>query len=201
MKHMSSPRIAIVSANTLTAIGLESLLARMMPGVEVHLFDGTAALRDAGTEDFVHFFVSVDALMSDVPFYHGHVRRTVVLTTGDTALVPPDFHAVNVAQSEKEMLRDILKLSSGGHHAHASRAAACPSTHQVRETPLTRREAEVLRLIVMGCINKEIADRLCVSLTTVISHRKNLMEKLGIKTVSGLTIFAVMHGIVSIDEL
>jgi DNA-binding CsgD family transcriptional regulator len=45
-------------------------------------------------------------------------------------------------------------------------------------------------------MNKEIADKLGISLHTVISHRKNLTEKLGIKTVSGLTVYAMMHKLI-----
>jgi len=50
-------------------------------------------------------------------------------------------------------------------------------------------------------INKEIAGRLNISITTVITHRKNIMEKLGMKSVSALTIYAVMHGYVDINKI
>lgn len=50
-------------------------------------------------------------------------------------------------------------------------------------------------------LNKEIADRLGISLTTVISHRKNLTEKLNIRSVSGLTIYAVMNGYIEADRI
>ena len=66
---------------------------------------------------------------------------------------------------------------------------------------LSAREIEVLVLITKGLINKEIADKLNISLTTVISHRKNITEKLGIKSVSGLTIYAVMQGYVEEDRI
>lgn len=56
-------------------------------------------------------------------------------------------------------------------------------------------QIEVLILITKGLINKEIADKLHISLTTVISHRKNITEKLGIKSVSGLTVYAVMNSL------
>lgn len=52
-----------------------------------------------------------------------------------------------------------------------------------------------------GLINKEIADRLGIGLTTVISHRRNLMEKLGIRTVAGLVVYALTEGLVDPDEL
>ena len=66
---------------------------------------------------------------------------------------------------------------------------------------LSNRETEVMSLIVQGYINKEIADRLNISLATVVTHRKNIMEKLGIKSVSALTIYAVMHGYVDINKI
>jgi DNA-binding NarL/FixJ family response regulator len=66
---------------------------------------------------------------------------------------------------------------------------------------LTDREIEVMSLIAQGLINKEIADRLNIGLSTVITHRKNIMDKLGMKSVSALTIYAVMHGYVDINKI
>lgn len=60
---------------------------------------------------------------------------------------------------------------------------------------LSVREKEVLRLIAQGLINKEIADCLCISVNTVITHRKNLSQKLGIKSASGLSLYAAMNGL------
>jgi DNA-binding NarL/FixJ family response regulator len=58
-----------------------------------------------------------------------------------------------------------------------------------------------MALIVQGYINKEIAERLNISMATVITHRKNIMDKLGIKSVSALTIYAVTHGYVDINKI
>ena len=66
---------------------------------------------------------------------------------------------------------------------------------------LTPREREVLCGVVEGLINKEIAARMGVSVATVITHRKNLTEKLGTRSVSALTIFAVTHGLVRSEEI
>jgi len=64
---------------------------------------------------------------------------------------------------------------------------------------LSAREAEVLKLLVEGAANKEIADRLSISVNTVVTHRKNISQKTGIKSVAGLTIYAIVKGIISID--
>ena len=66
---------------------------------------------------------------------------------------------------------------------------------------LSDREIEVMSLIVQGFINKEIADKLNIGLSTVITHRKNIMDKLGLKSVSALTIYAVTHGYVDINTI
>jgi large subunit ribosomal protein L9 len=49
--------------------------------------------------------------------------------------------------------------------------------------------------------NKEIADKLCVSLPTVITHRKNITDKLGIKSVSALTVYALTHGLTKVEDI
>ena len=61
---------------------------------------------------------------------------------------------------------------------------------------LSAREKDVLRLIAGGKINKEIADELCISINTVITHRKNISTKLGIKSASGLSLYAMMNGLI-----
>jgi len=66
---------------------------------------------------------------------------------------------------------------------------------------ISPRELEVLKLIASGLLNKEIADRLNISLNTVLSHRKNITAKLGIKTVSGLIFYCISHGYISADEI
>ncbi|MBE6309857.1 MAG: hypothetical protein E7080_02235 [Bacteroidales bacterium] len=61
---------------------------------------------------------------------------------------------------------------------------------------LSKREIDVLKLIVSGYLNKQIADELNISINTVLTHRKNLTAKLGIKSVSGLSVYAMMNGLI-----
>jgi len=69
------------------------------------------------------------------------------------------------------------------------------------DTELTKREIEVLQLITKGHSNKEIADQLFVSTHTVISHRKNISEKTGIKSASGMTMYAILKKIIDVNEI
>jgi len=61
---------------------------------------------------------------------------------------------------------------------------------------LTPRETEILKLIVKGYLNKEIADELNISHNTVLTHRKNIIAKTGIKTVPGLTFYCIRNGLI-----
>lgn len=96
------------------------------------------------------------------------------------------------------LVRSLLMLVQHAH-IHGKNMPAMPQALQAKI--LTDREIEVMALIVQGLINKEIAERLSIGLSTVITHRKNIMEKLGMKSVSALTIYAVMHGYVDINKI
>jgi DNA-binding NarL/FixJ family response regulator len=66
---------------------------------------------------------------------------------------------------------------------------------------LSDRETEVLKLIAQGLANKEVAEKLNISINTVMTHRKNISQKTGIKSLSGLTIYAVVKKIITLDNL
>jgi DNA-binding NarL/FixJ family response regulator len=66
---------------------------------------------------------------------------------------------------------------------------------------LSDREKEILMSVVRGLQNKEIADMHNISIHTVISHRKNISRKTGIKSVAGLTVYALLHHLLDQDEI
>ena len=66
------------------------------------------------------------------------------------------------------------------------------------DVELSKREIDVLVAVAKGMMNKEIADMMNISIHTVISHRKNITRKTGIKSVSGLTVYALLNNL--IDE-
>ena len=66
---------------------------------------------------------------------------------------------------------------------------------------LSNRETDVLVALVKGMTNKEISDKLFISIHTVITHRKNIIRKTGIKSVSGLTVYALLNNLVDETEI
>lgn len=71
-----------------------------------------------------------------------------------------------------------------------------PKQRLTVETPLSKREKEVLKLIATEYTNQEIADELFISMRTVDSHKHNLLEKTGAKNVAGLVLYAVEHDLI-----
>lgn len=61
---------------------------------------------------------------------------------------------------------------------------------------LSSREIEVLKLVALGKSNKQISEKLFISIHTVITHRKHITSKLGIKSISGLTLYAVINSMI-----
>lgn len=207
--HPMLPAIAIITPNTLAAIGLSGIVHRMMPGAEAVICSSFADLvSDRRANDFFHYFISADEMLKGSAWFLARQHKTIVLLYGEeSGHLPQGFHTLNVCQSETQLVRDIVSLA---HHAHTARGAmpdpvrraARPKGMVAPAMPrLTPREREVLQGIVSGLINKEIAARMGVSLATVITHRKNLTEKIGTRSVSALTIFAVAHGIVRSEDI
>ena len=66
---------------------------------------------------------------------------------------------------------------------------------------LSEREKEVIISLVQGMTNKEIANHLCISINTVITHRRNIARKLQIHSPAGLTIYAIVNNLVDITTV
>ena len=96
---------------------------------------------------------------------------------------------INITDSGESIAEQIKNLSNSEIHSS-----------DVEHEQLSEREIDVLKLIVKGFSNKEIADNLNISIHTVISHRKNISQKTGIKSQSGLTIYAISNKIILIED-
>lgn len=72
---------------------------------------------------------------------------------------------------------------------------------ETEEYDLSAREKEILVCVAKGMLNKEIADACNLSIHTVITHRKNITRKTGIKTVAGLTVYALLNNLIDSSSI
>lgn len=79
--------------------------------------------------------------------------------------------------------------------------AQSDTSKNVDDVELSKRETDVLVAVAKGMMNKEIADEMNISIHTVISHRKNITRKTGIKSVSGLTVYAMLNNLIDEKDL
>jgi DNA-binding NarL/FixJ family response regulator len=193
------PKVAIIDPNTLAAMGLKQLLQNVMPIMTVDTFGSFAELTGSQMDSYVHYFAAMNIVLENKFFFTERRRKTIVLTLSlDNASQLSEFHSLCINLPEPQLIRALLALEQ---HAHSNGKNLTPMPRMLQQKILSDREIEVMSLIVQGYINKEIADRLNIGLATVITHRKNIMDKLGMKSVSALTIYAVMHGYVDINTI
>ncbi|MBQ9669090.1 MAG: response regulator transcription factor [Prevotella sp.] len=197
--NTTRPKIAIIDSNTLAVLGLKQLLQTVMPIMTVETFGSMAELEANHPEQFVHYFVAMNIVLEHRAYFAEHRRQTIVLTMSvEGGCHLSDFHSICINVPEHELVRSLLTLQQ---HAHGGGRNLPPMPRILQQKILSDREIEVMSLIVQGYINKEIADRLNIGLATVNTHRKNIMDKLGMKSVSALTIYAVTHGYVDINKI
>lgn len=188
--------IAVVESNTLAALGLQQILADILPTAEIRTFMSFEQLQDTDQGQFIHYFVSSRIYFEHTAYFRSPARRAIVLVSGDLHIsgVP----TLNVCQREASLLKSILAMHSRhGHPGHSVVHSPSAPTEQL----LSPREIEVAIQLAKGLINKEIADRLNISTTTVITHRKNIMEKLHARSLADIIIYTVMNGLVDVGEL
>lgn len=191
------PVIAIVDENTFSAMGIKYLLGAIGQSAQIEIYNSFDELSaKAQLKRIVHYFISAKVLFEHNSFFLPMARRTIIMACGEIPFISSEkYHVLNVSRPEKEIVKDILAIYRQGH-SHPAQIQNVSS-----DNILSKREKEILRMVVMGFINKEIADKFSISLTTVITHRKNITRKLEIKSLSGLTIYAVTTGIVRLEEI
>ncbi|MEE4197497.1 MAG: response regulator transcription factor [Bacteroidales bacterium] len=119
--------------------------------------------------------------------------RTIALVRNPDQDFNPSHFAETICYEDTQstILKKLNRLI-GQKEAHQNK-------HKKPEE-ISSREASIVKYIALGYTNKEIAEKLFISTHTVVTHRKNITRKLGIKTVPGLTIYAILNNIITIDD-
>jgi DNA-binding CsgD family transcriptional regulator len=187
--------LAIIDQNTLTCMGLEMILKKELPDAVVRTFRDFGSFIDDTPDMYSYYFISSQLYVLYNAFFLPRKAHTIIMMSGAlNHSIPPGNKILNVDHSPEKMASELRRYFFG---TKKNKKHTSPPD----DNDLTPREIEVLTLVCRGLINKEIADKLNISLTTVITHRKNITLKLGIKSISGLTMYAVMNGYISPDRI
>ena len=192
---MHQIRFVIIDSNILACLGLQHLICDLLPMAEVVICRSYEELAMQEDADFLHYFVSSRIYFEHTKFFRDHPKKSIVLVNGDMMI--SGVNTLNVCQSQQALVREIMSLQRKGH-GHAITMA-----RNAEKTPLllSAREIEVAVLLCKGLRSKEVADSLCVSPTTVMTHRKDIMEKLHARSLADVLLYCVVNGMVDVEEL
>ncbi len=141
------------------------------------------------------FFVEEEALASGIPMARmkeqNRVMTVGVFLTSSPAIPAPCDSRMGIFEPADRFQQLVAEFFTN--------QKADTENHEGDE--LTVREKEVLQLVALGHANKSIAEKLFISTHTVISHRKNITDKLGIKSISGLTIYAILNKLINSETI
>lgn len=178
--------IVIIDKDTIRALGLKYLIDRFFD-MQSCVVSNAADIDANELSPATLFFTTPQCYIAAQDFFIPRRSRTVILTGEE--LHP--MRSLDPRQDESTIIQELDKIISGHNTVNVRQ----------QHNGLSQREIEVLRLVAMGYINKEIADELSISFNTVLTHRKNITAKLGIRSVSGLGFYAMMNGYISESDL
>jgi len=194
-----SLHIAILEPSRIISEGLQTVLYQSDLDCRIH--------RTETLEEFTELLesVSVDILIANPIHFVNREKevRKIRKQYPSLSVAGIDYGIIQ----KQSMLTDLsfTLYDSAEHILHVlmkldkkNRLAALQKNE---DDNLTKREIEVLTGIVNGMMNKEIADSLHISIHTVVRHRKNITMKTGIRSQSGLTIYAISKKIVEIEDI
>jgi DNA-binding CsgD family transcriptional regulator len=193
-----TPCIAIIDRNTLSGIALRSILWETFGNVEIHLYTTMDRFIADSNRHFIHFFVDSDILFRYIDEFVTLKSQTTVLHEGTgSKFIKEGFNVLDLSLGEGELKNRILQMQLVSRYEQEMDEGR----RRNAGNELSPREQEVLVLMVKGLINKEIAEKLGVSLPTVIFHRNNICEKLQTRSIGKLTIHAVLSGLIDINDI
>lgn len=198
--RIMNPCIAIIDQNTLSNVTLRSILWDLYNNVEVFIYGSMEEFIQDSNRHFIHFFVSSDIFFKHVDEFELLSNQTTVLCIGpNRRFEAAGFKVLDISLPEQELIGKLLHVQLVSRYdsrqGDTSRAIRNPGNG------LSTREKDVLVLIVKGYTNKEISSMLDISITTVIFHRNNICTKLHTRSIGKMTIYAVLDGIVDINEI
>lgn len=193
-------KIAIAEPSSMLRIGLEQLL-RELPDAEVVF----------STDNLNSLYSRINALHPDIlivnPLLFDYAKRATIRAEFDQL---PNLRIIGlitayIESQHQRQFAGIIELNDDLQRVKSTLnqvASSVQSDSDEPDTdPLSDREKDVLVCLSKGLKNNEIADELNISVHTVITHRKNIVRKTGIKSVAALTVYAILNNLIEEKDI
>ena len=196
---MDKTKILVVDHSEIIRQGILSILKTQSFNYEVCFSNNTREINDQVRSG------KVDILLVNPSAYFDSKGERVKLLRQEAINFGFKLIALVYAYFDEQLLSmfdEIIYINDDEEKIFNKLEKVVESDVQVQDedVAISQRELDVIRLVALGKSNKEIAEELFISVHTVISHRKNITSKLGIKSVSGLTIYAVINKLIGTDD-
>ena len=191
-------RVIICEASEVITIGLAEIIDSMAQFDVVSRLDNPEHLSEKITASDANLLIIDPVLLGfhskDVISQLGkeHPQVTIIaLVTSylDHSMLTPYSGIIEINDTRSKIISKMNEF------------AQSETTKNADDVELSKRETDVLVAVAKGMMNKEIADQMNISIHTVISHRKNITRKTGIKSVSGLTVYALLNNLIDEKDL
>ena len=193
-----SNRVIICEASEIISIGLAEIIDSMAQFDVVSRLDNPEHLSEKIVATDANLLIIDPALLG----FHNreflsqlskeHPQLTIIaLATSylDHSMLTPYSGVIEINDTKSKIISKMNEF------------AQSEATKNADDVELSKRETDVLVAVAKGMMNKEIADQMNISIHTVISHRKNITRKTGIKSVSGLTVYALLNNLIDEKDL
>jgi DNA-binding CsgD family transcriptional regulator len=193
-------RIIIIHPSQIIRQGIIALVRTRIDWEIIEFCDGGElshyrSIRNARIIFVVDVGLANDELTNALsPFGESNSIKILYLTQGENNCTSADNDCHLSLNASKDELLSLLEVHFGTGSNLAQKKSA-------ESMSLTERERDILKLVALGRSNKEMAQLLSISIHTVISHRKNITDKLNIKSISGLTVYAILNRLIDAESI
>lgn len=195
---MPNRKIYIIHSSEIVRKGLASILKSYF-NVEIILLESIKEIQIMQEQKELNILIFIEYFDSfDQSKIHQLKEQNKVKTIGITYKKEENSNIYGFSNciSLKSTSSEISEISS-----ELLKSFEPDNQTKTDSSELSTRERDVLQLVALGNTNKEIAEKLFISIHTVISHRKNITEKLGIKSISGLTVYAIINKVIDTENI
>lgn len=197
---MRADRIIIIGKGSLPVRGIIYYINTLIPDAQIEICTSPSGITSGVAGDRMIIFVETDILEDPVQFsiqkLYQRCNKACFVSLSREKLpdaLKPYFEGEILCTDQEDAIINVIR-----------KVCSCRTRDMEGDAQtglLSEREKEVLRGVALGLTNREISDELHISAHTVITHRKNISGKLGIKTIAGLAVYAVLNGIIASEEI